>query len=64
MLVEKGLLTIAGITLAGFVGYKIVRKKKPEWVESIKKSILNSKEVTVKFFQGAKIAFQEGYAGA
>ena len=56
--------TVIGVALAGFVGYKIVEKKKPEWIESSKKSLSNATEGTSKFFKGAQESFREGYASA
>ena len=64
MVIEKGILTTAGVVLAGFVGYKIIKKKKPEWIEKTKESIAKTKDNFGKLIEGAKASFQEGYASA
>ncbi|MBF0491071.1 MAG: hypothetical protein HQL15_10780 [Candidatus Omnitrophica bacterium] len=55
----KSLLIIAGVAVAGVVGYKIIKKKNPKFFENCAESIKNS---TGNFFEGATEAFKEGYA--
>ena len=64
MAVEKGLLTAAGVAFVGFVGYKIIKKKKPKWIENARKSISDAQEGAAKLIEGAKESFREGYASA
>jgi len=64
MVIEKTVLTVLGVALAGFVGYKIIKKKNPEWIKQVKKVISNPIEGTEKLFKGAKSSFLEGYASA
>ena len=63
-MIDKGLLAIAGVVLAGFVGYKIIKKKKPEWIEKTKETAANIKDGTLKAIEGAQASFSEGYASA
>jgi len=53
----KSLLAIAAVAVVGVVGYKIIKKKNPEFLNKIK-------EGTNNFFEGASEAFKEGYASA
>ena len=57
----KSLLVIAGIAVAGVVGYKIIKKKNPEFFKNCASKI---KESTNNIFEGATEAFREGYASA
>jgi len=58
---EKSLLVLAGVVLAGVVGYKIIRKKNPRLFEDC---AANIKKGTDNFFEGASESFKEGYAAA
>ena len=66
--VEKGVLTtlavVTGVAFAGLVGYKIIKKKKPELCEKVKKSVSNAKKRTSEIIEGARESFREGYAKA
>ncbi len=55
----KGILAAVGIVLVGVVSYKIIKKKKPEWIEST-----SGENGVGGFLSGAKEAFNEGYASA
>ena len=60
-MVTKSLLILAGVAVAGVVGYKIIKKKNPEFFKNCSSKI---KESTNNFFEGATEAFKEGYASA
>ena len=68
MVVEKGVLvsaaTVVGVAFVGLVGYKIVKKKKPELLEKAKKPFRNIKKRTSEIVASAKQSFREGYAQA
>jgi len=64
MTVEKGLLVAAGVVFVGLVGYKIIKKKKPDVLEKAKKSASGIKKRTSEIVEGAKESFREGYAQA
>ena len=57
----KSLLIIAGIAVAGVVGYKIIKKKNPEFFKNCSNKV---KESTDNLFEGASEAFKEGYDSA
>jgi hypothetical protein len=61
---EKGLLIAAGVAFAGFVGYKIIKKKKPDVLKKAKSSISDIKKRTSEIVEGAKESFHEGYVSA
>lgn len=58
------LLIAVGIVLAGVVGYKIIKKKNPEWIDKTKKALSNSTKGVTKVIDGAKQSFREGFASA
>ena len=64
MAIDKGLLVGAGLVIAGFVGYKVIKKKKPDLIKKVKVSVSNFKKRTVDMIEGAKVSFREGYAQA
>ena len=57
----KCLLVVAGVAVVGVVGYKIIKKKNPEFFKDVAGNI---KKSTNDFFEGASEAFKEGYASA
>ena len=57
----KSLLIIAGVAVAGVVGYKIVKKMNPDFFKNCSTKI---KENTSNLFEGASEAFKEGFASA
>lgn len=57
----KSLLVIAGIAVVGVVGYKIIKKKNPEFFKDCASKI---KKSTGDLFEGASESFKEGYASA
>jgi len=60
-MITKALLVIAGVAVAGVVGYKIIKKKNPEFFKNCAENIKNS---TNNLFEGASEAFKEGYDSA
>jgi len=60
-MITKTLLAIAGVAVVGVVGYKIIKKRNPEFFKDCAAKIKNS---TNNFFEGASEAFNEGYASA
>ena len=60
-MITKTLLAIAGIAVIGVVGYKIIKKKNPEFFKNCASKI---KDSTNNVFEGASEAFKEGYASA
>ena len=60
-MLTKSLLIIAGVAVAGVVGYKIIKKKNPEFFKDCGDKI---KKSTNNIFEGASEAFQEGYSSA
>ena len=64
-MVEKGVLVaasvIVGAVFAGFVGYKVLKKKKPEVLDKARKSMSDIKDKSSEMIQGAKRSFREGY---
>lgn len=68
MAVEKGVLATAaavvGVTFVGLVGYKIVKKKKPDLLQKLKKPFSNFKKRTSEIMSSAKKSFREGYTQA
>lgn len=68
MALEKGVLvTVAvgiGAVFAGIVGYKILKKKKPEIIKKAKESVADTKKKASEIAQGARESFRKGYASA
>ena len=68
MAIEKGILTtlaaVTGVVFVGLVGYKVIKKKKPELFEKTKKSVSNVQKRTSEIIEGARKSFREGYARA
>ena len=64
MAIEKGLLVAAGLVFAGVVGYKVIKKKKPDAFKNVRESVCNIKKRTFQIVEGAKDSFREGYAKA
>jgi hypothetical protein len=64
MTIEKGLLVVAGVAFACVVGYKIIKKKRPDVLKKAKKSASDIKKRTSEIIEGAKDSFREGYAQA
>ena len=63
----KGLLIGAGAVgavLVGFVAYKVVKKKSPKLLATIKKKASDIGKRTSKIVVEAKQAFSEGFASA
>ena len=60
-MLTKSLLVIAGVAVAGVVGYKIIKKKNPEFFKNCASKIRTS---TNNLFEGASESFKEGYASA
>ena len=60
-MLTKSLLVIAGVAVVGVVGYKIIKKKNPDFFKNCASKIRTS---TDNFFEGASEAFKEGYASA
>ena len=60
-MITKTLLAIAGIAVVGVVGYKIIKKKNPDFFKNCTAKV---KESTNNLFEGASEAFKEGYASA
>ncbi len=60
-MIAKSLLVIAGVAVVGVVGYKIIKKKNPEFFKNCASKIKNC---TNNIFEGASEAFKEGYASA
>jgi hypothetical protein len=58
----KGLLVAVVTVFAGFVGYKIIKKKNPELINKIKGSISNAGKKFSAVVDEARISFAEGYA--
>jgi len=67
-MVEKGVLAaigiVAGVGFAGYVGYKIIKKKKPLLFYNIKKTVTDLPEKGLNVVKDAKKSFQEGYRTA
>lgn len=61
MIVEKGLLVTTVVVFAGFVGYKVLKKKKPAMFKKFKASIFNAGKKISEMAIGAKESFREGY---
>jgi hypothetical protein len=65
---EKGVLAsavaVAGAVFAGVVGYKIIKKKRPDLLKKAKKSISGITERTGEILDGARQSFRAGYAKA
>jgi len=55
----KSLLVIASVAVVGVVGYKIIKKKNPEFFKNCSSKV---KDCTNNMFEGATEAFKEGYA--
>ncbi len=64
MAFEKGLLVTASVVFAGLVGYKIIKKKRPDLLKKAKKSVFDIKKRTSEIIEGARASFREGYAHA
>ncbi len=62
--VEKGILITAGVVFAGLVGYKVIKKKKPELIDKAKASVQGAQKQAGKVFDSARDAFRDGYASA
>ena len=62
--IEKGILITAGVVFVGAVGYKIIKKKRPDLIKKAKKSVSDVKERTLEIIDGAKESFRKGYADA
>ena len=60
-MITKSILAIAALAVIGVVGYKIIKKKNPEFFKNCGDKI---KESTNNVFDGASEAFKEGYASA
>lgn len=60
--IEKGICAAVITVFAGFVGYKILQKKNPELVKSIKDSFSNAGNKFSAVVAESKQSFQEGYA--
>ena len=60
-MLTKSLLVIAGVAVVCVVGYKIIKKKNPEFFKNCASKI---KDSTDHLFEGASQAFKEGYASA
>lgn len=58
---EKTIGIVAGVALAGFVGYKIIKKKKPEIIDKAKRSVSNLKGKSLDVINDAKRSFRDGY---
>lgn len=58
----KGLLVGVVAVFAGFVGYKILKKKNPELIKKIKGSVSNAGKKFVSVIDEARTSFSEGYA--
>lgn len=63
-MIEKGLALTAGVVFVGLIGYKIIKKKKPDMLKKAKCSASNIKNRTKEVIEGAKASFREGYAKA
>lgn len=65
---EKGLLataaTVAGVVFVGLVGYKIIKKKRPDAFKKVKQSISGAGKKMSGILEEAKESFHEGYAQA
>ena len=55
----KPFLVIAGVAVAGIVGYKIIKKKNPNFFKNF---AANIEKGTDNFFTDASKSFKEGYA--
>ena len=62
--VENGILITAGVVFAGLVGYKVIKKKRPELIDKAKKSVQDVQKQAGKVFDAARDAFRAGYASA
>jgi len=60
-MITKTLLVIASVAVVGVVGYKIIKKRNPDFFRNCGDKI---KESTGNVFEGASEAFKEGYASA
>jgi len=60
----KSLFTLVGMAVIGVVGYKVIKKNKPEWLDSAKNSIAKTTESVTDVLEGAKESFRDGYASA
>lgn len=63
-IVEQGLVAGGVVVLAGLVGYKVVKKKKPELIARAKRSVSDAKGRVCEIIEKAKQSFMEGYAKA
>ena len=62
--VEEGILITAGVIFAGLVGYKVIKKKRPELIDKAKTSVQGVQKQAGKVFDTARDAFRSGYASA
>ena len=62
--IEKGLVAVAGVVFIGFVGYKVIRKMRPEMMRKTGKTLSGITQKSADFIEGAKHSFREGYARA
>jgi len=60
----KGLLAAAGVVVVGCVGYKIIKKKNPQWLDKTNKAVRDTGKGLGSLFSEAGDAFREGYASA
>ena len=60
----KGLFAAVVVVFAGFVGYKILKKKNPELIKKVKGSISEAGKNIADNIAAAKESFYEGYSRA
>lgn len=60
----KGLFAAVVVVFAGFVGYKILKKKNPKLIEKFKGSITGAGKNIADNIAAAKDSFYEGYSRA
>lgn len=58
----KGLFAAIIVIFAGFVGYKIVEKKNPQFIKKVKGSISDAGDRVSAVLSEARESFHEGYA--
>ena len=61
MVIEKGLLATVVVVFAGFVGYKILKKKRPRMLKELKTSVSDARKKMSEIVGEARESFREGY---
>ena len=57
-------LTVAGVAVAGVVGYKIIKKKHPELITKTRETLKDIQDGMCDLCKGAKESFSEGFSNA